>query len=109
MAMHVFPALSPTTVFSHVTIYHFLLWSHFKRPVPIHVHLVVLCPYLWPNYSHHTSWFNQMHLLNKKVNISPYYPQRQNLKLPWSSRCGATGSAVSLEHWDTGSVPSPAH
>ena len=26
----------------------------------------------------------------------------------WSSRCGATGSVASLEHWDTDSISSPA-
>lgn len=26
----------------------------------------------------------------------------------WSSRCGVTGSAVSWECWDVGSIPSPA-
>ena len=26
----------------------------------------------------------------------------------WHSRCGTRGSAVSLEHWDQGSIPSPA-
>ena len=26
----------------------------------------------------------------------------------WRSLCGTTGSAVFLEHWDTGSIPGPA-
>lgn len=25
----------------------------------------------------------------------------------WNSYCGAMGSAVSLGHWDTGSIPAP--
>lgn len=38
MVIHTFPVLSPTTALSHLTIYHFLLWSHHKYTQPIYIH-----------------------------------------------------------------------
>ena len=40
--------------------------------------------------------------------LNKYKKNTGQNSVSWSSCCGATGSAVSLEYWDAGSIPSLA-
>ena len=58
--------------------------------------------------------FGQVNLFRQKILKTYNISMLEFITLPgkclkgifWSSRCGATGSVVSLQHQDTGSIPS---
>ena len=51
-----------------------------------------------------------MHILLKEIKYSTFiqFANFFKITISWSSHCGTMGLAASWEHWDAGSIPSPA-